>query len=104
MISRIITVTGDDVVSPKNFTVLTGTCMQELIQAAGGLKTEAAKIVSGGPMMGFALYDLNVPCVKTTSAFLCMEHDPVSEATVTACINCGRCCEGLSRTRAPVPL
>ena len=91
VISRIITVTGDDVVSPKNFTVLTGTCMQELIQAAGGLKTEAAKIVSGGPMMGFALYDLNVPCVKTTSAFLCMEHDPVSEATVTACINCGRC-------------
>lgn len=42
-------------------------------------------------MMGFAMYDLNVPCVKTTSAFLCLERDQVSEAKMTACINCGRC-------------
>ena len=45
------------------------------------------------PMMGFALYDLHVPCTKTTSAFLFLEHDAVSEAQEiqTACINCGRC-------------
>ena len=43
--------------------------------------------------MGFALYDLHVPCTKTTSAFLFLEHDAVSEAQEiqTACINCGRC-------------
>ena len=43
--------------------------------------------------MGFSLYDLQIPCVKTTSAFLFLEHDAVSEsqAIQTACINCGRC-------------
>lgn len=91
VMSRIVTVTGDAINQPKNFTVLTGTCMKELIQAAGGLKNQAAKVISGGPMMGFAMYDLQVPCIKTTSAFLCLEHDAVSEAEQTACINCGRC-------------
>jgi len=93
VMSRIVTVTGDAVTNPKNFTVLTGTNMEELIEAAGGLKTEAVKVISGGPMMGFAMYDLHVPCVKTTSAFLCLEHDAVSESRkqMTACINCGRC-------------
>ncbi len=89
--SRIVTVTGDAVREPKNFTVLTGTNMRELIDAAGGLKGNAAKIISGGPMMGFALYQLDVPCVKTTSAFLCLSRDEVSQAVETACINCGRC-------------
>ncbi|MDO4273321.1 MAG: electron transport complex subunit RsxC [Eubacteriales bacterium] len=91
VMSRIVTVTGDAISQPKNFTVLTGTNMGELIQAAGGLKDKASKIISGGPMMGFAMYDLNVPCIKTTSAFLCLEKDPVSESRQTACINCGKC-------------
>ncbi|MDC7287205.1 electron transport complex subunit RsxC [Blautia schinkii] len=91
VMSRIVTVTGDAINQPKNFTVLTGTNMEELIQAAGGLKDHAAKVISGGPMMGFAMYDLHVPCIKTSSAFLCLEKDPVSEAQQTACINCGRC-------------
>ena len=91
VMSRIVTVTGDGIQQPRNFTVLTGTCMEELINAAGGLKNNAAKVISGGPMMGFALYQLNVPCTKTTSAFLCMQEDPVSQAQETACINCGRC-------------
>lgn len=91
VMSRIVTVTGDAINQPKNFTVLTGTNMEELIQAAGGLKERAAKVISGGPMMGFAMYDLHVPCIKTSSAFLCLEKDPVSDAQQTACINCGRC-------------
>lgn len=91
VISRIVTVTGDAISQPKNFTVLTGTNMRELIEAAGGLKGNAAKIISGGPMMGFAMYQLDVPCVKTTSAFLCLSKDEVSQAVETACINCGRC-------------
>ena len=91
LMSRIVTVTGNAVTQPKNFQVLTGTNMSELIQAAGGMKDTPAKVVSGGPMMGFAMYDLNVPCVKTSSAFLCLEKDEVSAAQETACINCGRC-------------
>lgn len=91
--SRVVTVTGDDIKEPKNLLVLAGTDMSELVDAAGGLKGKIAKAISGGPMMGFALYDLHVPCTKTTSAFLFLEHDAVSEAQEiqTACINCGRC-------------
>lgn len=91
--SRVVTVTGDGIKEPKNILVLAGTDMSELVDAAGGLKGKIAKAISGGPMMGFALYDLHVPCTKTTSAFLFLEHDPVSEAQEiqTACINCGRC-------------
>ena len=91
VMDRIVTVTGDAINKPKNFTVLTGTNMEELIEAAGGLKANTAKIISGGPMMGFAMFDLHVPCIKTSSAFLCLEKDAVSEAEETACINCGRC-------------
>lgn len=91
VMSRIVTVTGNAISQPKNFTVLTGTNMAELIEAAGGLKEQSEKIISGGPMMGFALYSLDVPCVKTSSAFLCLEKDEVSSAQQTACINCGRC-------------
>ncbi|RGI93596.1 electron transport complex subunit RsxC [Blautia obeum] len=91
--SRVVTVTGDGIKEPKNILVLAGTDMSELVDAAGGLKGKIAKAISGGPMMGFALYDLHVPCTKTTSAFLFLEHDAVSEAQEiqTACINCGRC-------------
>lgn len=91
VMNRIVTVTGDAIASPKNFTVLTGTNMEELIEAAGGLKTGAAKVISGGPMMGFAMFDYHVPVVKTSSALLCMSEDEVSENEPTACINCGRC-------------
>ena len=91
--SRVVTVTGDGIKEPKNLLVLAGTDMSELVDAAGGLKGKIAKAISGGPMMGFALYDLHVPCTKTTSAFLFLEHDAVSEAQEiqAACINCGRC-------------
>ena len=91
--SRVVTVTGDGIKEPKNLLVLAGTDMSELVDAAGGLKGKIAKAISGGPMMGFALYDLHVPCTKTTSAFLFLEHDAVSQAQEiqTACINCGRC-------------
>ena len=91
--SRVVTMSGDGIKEPKNLLVLSGTDMSELVDAAGGLKAKIAKAISGGPMMGFALYDLHVPCTKTTAAFLFLEHDAVSEAQEiqTACINCGRC-------------
>ena len=90
---RVVTVTGDGVVNPGNYKVLFGTNQNELIEAAGGLKEGCEKVISGGPMMGFALYDLHIPCTKTTSSLLFLERDAVSEAKQiqTACINCGRC-------------
>ena len=93
LIRRIITVTGDAIKTPQNFNVKTGTNYIELLEAAGGFTTEPAKIVSGGPMMGMALFDLNVPVTKTSSALLCLTKDEVAEQEPTACIRCGRCVE-----------
>ena len=91
MIDKVITVTGDGIKTPKNFKVCTGTDLAEVVEAAGGLKEGVSKVIAGGLMMGFAMYDLHVPCTKTTSACLCLKEDPVSKAKQTACINCGRC-------------
>lgn len=90
---RIVTVSGDCIKNPGNYMVRIGTNYAELVEEAGGFVTEPAKIVSGGPMMGFALFDVNVPATKTSSALLCFSRDEVSEAKQTACINCGRCVE-----------
>lgn len=89
--NRIVTVTGDAVNDPRNFYVRIGMNYHDLIEEAGGFKTEPEKVVSGGPMMGFALFDLNVPTTKTASALLCLTKDEVSAMAPSPCINCGRC-------------
>lgn len=93
LMERIVTVTGDCIRKPQNFRVHTGMNYKDLIEAAGGFKREPQKIISGGPMMGFALMDLNVPTTKTASALLCLSRDEVSEVKPSACINCGLCAE-----------
>lgn len=91
LMNRIVTVTGDAIAEPRNFIVRIGTNYHELIEEAGGFKKDPVKIVSGGPMMGFAIFDLDVPTTKTASALLCLTHDDVSDMEPGACINCGRC-------------
>ena len=90
---RIVTITGDAINKPQNYRVRIGTNYHELIEAAGGFRKEPAKIVSGGPMMGFAIFELDVPTTKTASALLCMTKDEVSQLEPSACINCSRCLE-----------
>lgn len=90
---RIVTVTGDAIVNPQNFRVRIGTNYHELIDEAGGFKQDPVKIVSGGPMMGFGIFDLDVPTTKTSSALLCLTRDDVSASEPSACINCGKCVE-----------
>ena len=93
LIRRIVTVTGDCVKDPRNFSVRTGTLYSELLEAAGGLTEQPEKIVSGGPMMGMAVFSLDFPVTKTSSALLCLKKDPVKAKPETACIRCGRCVE-----------
>ncbi len=93
LMNRIVTVTGDAVADPRNFIVRIGTNYHELIEEAGGFKKDPVKIISGGPMMGFAIFDLDVPTTKTASALLCLTEDDVSAMEPSACINCGRCVE-----------
>ena len=91
LMSRIVTVTGDAVQNPCNFEVPVGMLLSELLEQAGSLKHEAAKIICGGPMMGKALFTMDVPVTKTTSALTCLTEDEVSALAPSACINCGRC-------------
>ena len=90
---RIVTVTGDAIADPRNFIVRIGTNYHELVEEAGGFKEPPVKIVSGGPMMGFGIFDLDVPTTKTASALLCMTQDDVSRMEPGPCINCGKCVE-----------
>lgn len=91
LIRKIITVTGDAVKNPQNFSVKLGTNYQELLEAAGGFQTEPEKIISGGPMMGMALFSIDLPVTKTSSALTCFTKDMVSAQEPTPCIRCGRC-------------
>ncbi len=93
LMERIVTVTGDAINDPRNFRVPTGTNYAELVEEAGGFKQQPEKIVSGGPMMGFALFGLDVPVTKTSTALLCMTKDEVAASKPGPCINCGRCVE-----------
>lgn len=93
LIERIVTVTGDAVANPRNFRVKIGMSYQEILDEAGGLRAKAEKIICGGPMMGFGMFELNVPTTKTSTALLCLTKDEVSAIEPGPCINCGRCVE-----------
>ncbi len=91
VISRVVTVTGDCIAEPRNFIVPIGTSFRELVEAAGGFKKDPAKVIAGGPMMGKALYDLDVPVTKGTSAILALSKDAVADSKPSQCIKCGKC-------------
>ena len=90
---RVVTVTGDAVNEPGNFRVKAGTNAAELVEAAGGFRSQPEKVISGGPMMGMALGTLDVPCGKTFSSLLCFTKDEVAACEPGNCIRCGRCVE-----------
>ncbi|MDO4623319.1 MAG: electron transport complex subunit RsxC [Eubacteriales bacterium] len=91
VIHRIVTITGDAINNPCNLDVPCGTMMDELIEVAGGLNCEPQKIVSGGPMMGFSLFDTHIPTTKTSNCILCKKKDTVTAVHQMPCVNCGRC-------------
>lgn len=90
LIRRIITVSGDAIKEPQNFNVAVGIEYTELLEAAGGFIGQPEKMVSGGPMMGNAMYTYKVPVTKVTSAFLGFLKDKAS-VTESPCIRCGKC-------------
>lgn len=104
VMKRIATITGDAISEPSNILYSMGTSYTELVEACGGFKTEPQKIISGGPMMGFALFSLDIPTTKTTSSLLCLTKDVVSELEPIACINCGRCVEVCPQKLVPTRL
>jgi electron transport complex protein RnfC len=92
LIDRVVTVTGEGIKEPKNLLVKIGTLISDLIEECGGFVSETAKIISGGPMMGFAVYSTEVPVTKGTSGILVLpESDTLHSEEFGPCIRCGRC-------------
>ena len=102
LMRKIITVTGDAIAEPQNFNVKLGTNYEELIEAAGGFKTEPEKVINGGPMMGQAMFDFHAPVMKNSSALTCMSKDEVAANEPTPCIRCGRCVDVCPSNIVPV--
>jgi len=88
---RVVSVTGAGVRQPKNLLVPIGISYRELIDFCGGLTPDAARIVSGGPMMGFAFANLDAPVTKGASGITVLTEAEVRKAAETSCIRCGRC-------------
>jgi electron transport complex protein RnfC len=90
-IDRVVTVTGPGVREPGNFRVRVGTPVRKLIEAAYGMTEDARKVLMGGPMMGVAIYDIDVPVVKGTNCILVLTDKEDKAAAEPGCIRCGRC-------------
>lgn len=90
LISRIVTITGDGVLQPHNMDVLIGTSMSELIEQSGGYHKDAAKLIMGGPMMGFTLPTDHLPVTKGCNCLL-VENIAEEAPAAMPCIRCGAC-------------
>jgi len=90
-VSRITTVTGRGVAVPGNFHCVVGTPVSVLVEAAGGYTSEAERLVSGGPMMGMAMYTDEAPVTKGTSGILVLSGAEVRDSAEGPCIRCGKC-------------
>lgn len=88
---RIITVSGSGVKKPGNLEVKIGTSFREVLERAEIDLEKTVKIIAGGPMMGIAISDIDVPVVKGTSAILCLTKEEVKEEEPSQCIRCGKC-------------
>ena len=91
MFERVITVTGKSVAKPSNFLARIGTPMKQLIDACGGLPEDTGKIIGGGPMMGKALVNTEVPTAKGSSGILIMNQKEAKRGEVQPCIRCAKC-------------
>ena len=91
LIDRLVTVTGKSVEKPANFQVRIGTPVSYLIEKAGGLPEDTAKVINGGPMMGKALSNLDAPVVKGSSGIVLIRENEAHRNEVKPCIRCTKC-------------
>ena len=91
LVERVVTVTGKAVKNPCNLLVRIGTPLSELIETAGGMPRSTAKLVSGGPMMGKAVYSDEIPVAKGTSGVLMLLEEDTKRSPMRNCIRCAKC-------------
>lgn len=91
LFERIVTVTGKSLQNPSNFLARMGTPMSQLIDACGGLPEDTGKVIGGGPMMGKALMNTEVPICKGSSGVLIMNEKEAKRANPDPCVRCAKC-------------
>jgi len=92
LIERVVTVSGEGIAEPNNLLVKIGTLISHLIRECGGLREGNSKVLSGGPMMGFAIASTDIPVTKGTSGIVALtEREMVHAESFGPCIRCGRC-------------
>lgn len=102
---RVVTISGEAITEPKNLRVKLGTPVQNLIEFCGGFSEEPDKVIFGGPMTGFSIFDFSIPVVKGTSGVLALK---VGETVIgdrsNECLRCGRCLDACPVFLVPVTL
>ncbi|MBO5025833.1 MAG: electron transport complex subunit RsxC [Bacteroidaceae bacterium] len=91
LFERVVTVTGKSLKQPSNFLTRMGTPMSQLIDACGGLPEDTGKVIGGGPMMGKALMNIEVPICKGSSGVLIMNDKEARRGEPQPCIRCAKC-------------
>ena len=99
LIERIVTITGKSLATPGNYLCRIGTPISKLIEIAGGLPEDTAKVIGGGPMMGRAIINVDAPIVKGSSGILIINNKEAARKSSRTCIRCAKCvnvcCMGL---------
>lgn len=105
LIERIVTVTGEAIRNPKNLKIKLGTSVKELIEeACGGFKEDSVKVISGGPMMGMTVGNIEIPATKGTSGVLALTKDMAVLPDTSNCIRCGKCVDACPMNLLPTKL
>lgn len=91
LVEKCLTVDGSAVAKPGNVIAPIGTPIAKIFEFCGGYKAEPKKILYGGPMMGIAVPNDEVPLLKNNNAVLAFAEKEATLAPTTPCIKCGRC-------------
>lgn len=104
LMRRIVTLSGENVKNPGNYKVKIGTSYRQLIEYAGGDLENTKKIISGGPMMGIAIFDIDIPIIKTSSSILLLSDQEMHSGEESPCIRCGKCVDACPMNLLPLDL
>ena len=104
LMRKIITLTGGAIINPGNYKARIGTKLSDLVELTGGFRFLPTKVVVGGPMMGTAIYDIDVPVVKTTGGVLFLSREEAYIPPENNCIRCGQCVEKCPMNLIPTEL
>lgn len=101
---RVISVSGAGVQRPKNLLVPIGVRIGDILAYCGGLTPDAARIIAGGPLMGFSFSNLDTPVTKGTSGITVLSQTDAHRKKETACIRCGQCVDACPMNLVPTKL